>query len=196
MRHLFPFLYSLYLGIFLNAWCFCKNVGLVLHGHFVICICPSLVWIDVSSIKHYLNATKAKQSAMNAWKPLISGRKPHLCSRPFGSSFGPSSLAPIGIRHLLLSSLTTGFKSVGSWFSTCAVPPQKTHVLRLAVSTSERPSHELTLIGHSSDWCQQCLMLLVGWQERHPACKNWVAGCWHRYLSAARCILACGPVKK
>ena len=115
---------------------------------------------------------------------------------PSGSSFGPSSLTPIGIHHLLLSSLTTGFKSVGSWFSTCAVPPQKTHVLRLAVSTSERPSHELTLIGHFSDWCQQCLMLLVGCQERHPACKNWVAGCWHRYLSAARCILACGPVKK
>jgi len=23
----------------------------------------------------------------------------------------------------------------------------------------------------------------VGWQEGHPARKNWVAGCWHDYLS-------------
>ena len=27
------------------------------------------------------------------------------------------------------------------------------------------------------------LMLLVGRQEGHPACKNWVVGCWHGYLS-------------
>ena len=35
------------------------------------------------------------------------------------------------------------------------------------------------------------LTLLVGWQEEHPACKNWVVGCWHGYLSGARCRLAC-----
>jgi len=28
-----------------------------------------------------------------------------------GSSFGPSSLAPIGIHHLLLSNLTTGYQT-------------------------------------------------------------------------------------
>ena len=38
------------------------------------------------------------------------------------------------------------------------------------------------------------LMLLVGWQEGHPACKkNWVVGYWHGYLSGARCRLAYGP---
>ena len=26
------------------------------------------------------------------------------------------------------------------------------------------------------------LMLLVGWQEGHLACKNWVVGCWCGYL--------------
>ena len=37
-------------------------------------------------------------------------------------------------------------------------------------------------------------MLLVGRQEEHPACKkNWVVGCWHGYLSGARCRLAYGP---
>ena len=35
------------------------------------------------------------------------------------------------------------------------------------------------------------LMLLVGWQEEHPACKKTCAvGCWRGYLSAARCRLA------
>ena len=59
---------------------FVKNV--VLYGHFVICICPCLVCIDVASVKQYLNATKAKQGALNARKPLVGGREPHLCSRP------------------------------------------------------------------------------------------------------------------
>jgi len=40
----------------------------------------------------------------------------------------------------------------------------------------------------------------VGWaaprQEGHPACTNWVVGCWRQwrgYLSGARCRLAYGP---
>jgi len=37
------------------------------------------------------------------------------------------------------------------------------------------------------------LTLLVGWQVGHLACKNWVVGCWHGYLSGARCRLAYGP---
>ena len=37
------------------------------------------------------------------------------------------------------------------------------------------------------------LTLLVGRQEGHPACKNWVVGCWHGYLSGARCRLAYCP---
>ena len=37
------------------------------------------------------------------------------------------------------------------------------------------------------------LMLLVGRQEGHPACKKMSGGCWCGYLSAARCRLAYGP---
>ena len=37
------------------------------------------------------------------------------------------------------------------------------------------------------------LTLLVGRQKGHPACKNWVVGCWRGYLSGARCRLAYGP---
>ena len=37
------------------------------------------------------------------------------------------------------------------------------------------------------------LTLLFGWHEGHPACKNWVVGCWRSYLSGARCRLAYGP---
>jgi len=36
------------------------------------------------------------------------------------------------------------------------------------------------------------LMLLVGRQEGHPACKNRVVGCWCGCLSGARCRLAYG----
>ena len=37
------------------------------------------------------------------------------------------------------------------------------------------------------------LMLLVGRQEGHLACKNRVVGYWRGYLSGARCRLAYGP---
>jgi len=37
------------------------------------------------------------------------------------------------------------------------------------------------------------LTLLVGRREGHPACKNWVVGCWRGYLSEARCRPAYGP---
>jgi len=37
------------------------------------------------------------------------------------------------------------------------------------------------------------LTLLVGQQEGHPACKKLGGGCWHGYLSGARCRLAYGP---
>jgi len=38
------------------------------------------------------------------------------------------------------------------------------------------------------------LTLLVGWQEGHLACKNWVVRYWHSYLSGARCKwFAYGP---
>ena len=37
------------------------------------------------------------------------------------------------------------------------------------------------------------LTLLIGRQEGHPACKNWVVVCWCGYLSGARCRLAYGP---
>jgi len=38
------------------------------------------------------------------------------------------------------------------------------------------------------------LTLLVGWQEGHLACKNWVVRYWRSYLSGARCKwFAYGP---
>jgi len=38
------------------------------------------------------------------------------------------------------------------------------------------------------------LALLVGRQEEHPACKNWVVRYWHGYLSGTRCkLFAFGP---
>ena len=54
---------------------------------------------------------------------------------------------------------------------------------------------------HVSVFCQvvqrqsafSALTLLFGRQEGHPACKNRVVGCWHGYVSGARCKLAYGP---
>jgi len=39
----------------------------------------------------------------------------------------------------------------------------------------------------SSFYAFSALMLLVGWQEGHPACKNWVVRYWRGCLSGARC---------
>jgi len=36
-------------------------------------------------------------------------------------------------------------------------------------------------------------MLLVGWQEGHPACKKLRGGYWCGYLFGARCRFAYGP---
>ena len=100
-------LHSLYFSIFFCTHDVCTNV--VLYGHFVICICPCSWWIDVASIKHYSNAIKAKQSALNARKPLVGGREPYLCSRLFRLELRPfRPRAYIGIHHLFLSNLTTG----------------------------------------------------------------------------------------
>ena len=50
----------------------------------------------------------------------------------------------------------------------------------------------------STDVTELCafiaLMLLVGHQEEHPACKNWVMRCCYSFLSEARCrLFAYGP---
>ena len=56
--------------------------------------------------------------------------------------------------------------------------------------------HILYLLGVSTCYCAfSTLTLLVGRQEGHRACKNWVVGCWHGYLSGARCRLAYGPAE-
>jgi len=42
--------------------------------------------------------------------------------------------------------------------------------------------------------CNSALTLLVGRQEEHPACKNWVMRCWCGYLSGVMCrLFAFGP---
>jgi len=52
---------------------------------------------------------------------------------------------------------------------------------------------------YTTEWLSKsnafsALTLLVGRQEGHPACKNWVARYWHGYLSGARCKwFAYGP---
>jgi len=59
-----------------------------------------------ASVKQYLNAIKAKQSALNVRKTLVDALLSALRART--SALQGSGLAPIGIRHLLLSNFTTG----------------------------------------------------------------------------------------
>jgi len=51
----------------------------------------------------------------------------------------------------------------------------------------------LLLTADNEVFAFSALMLLVGQQEGHPACKNLSSGCWHVYLSGARYTLAYGP---
>jgi len=48
-------------------------------------------------------------------------------------------------------------------------------------------------VGAFSAGAFSALTLLVGRQEGHLACKKLSGGCWHGYLSEARCRLAYGP---
>jgi len=54
--------------------------------------------------------------------------------------------------------------------------------------------HKLTLTDHCLQWFAfSALMLLVGRQEGHPACKIRVVRYWYGYLSGVRCRLAYSP---
>jgi len=66
----------------------------------------------------------------------------------------------------------------------------------ICTSTAQKlESIYLVLITQTCLWLQSfsALTLLVGRQEGHPACKNWVVGYWCGYVSGSRCRFACGP---
>ena len=71
----------------------------------------------LQNLKHYLNAIKAKQTALNARKPQVGGREPTSALGPSRSSFDPLSLAPTGIHRLLLSNITTVGNRVWATFT-------------------------------------------------------------------------------
>jgi len=60
-------------------------------------------------VKRYLNATEAKQSALNARQPQVGGQESTSPLGASGSSFDPSGLAPTGSHHFLLSNLTIDY---------------------------------------------------------------------------------------
>jgi len=55
--------------------------------------------------------------------------------------------------------------------------------------------HQLLEMSTGRQWSAfSALTLLVGRQQEHPACKNWVMWCWCGYLSGVRCrLFAYGP---
>jgi len=61
------------------------------------------------------------------------------------------------------------------------------------VSTASYLCNVCVLSNYKWLFAFSALTLLAGWQKGHPACKNWVVGCWRGYLPGARCRLAYGP---
>jgi len=70
----------------------------------------------------------------------------------------------------------------------CSCQVERRHKIAIMLSPTQ-PSILWTLYGSTFS----ALTLLVGRQERHPACKNRVVGCWCGCLPGARCRLAYGP---
>ena len=83
-------LHSLYLSIFLYARYFVKkNIShswSLCHLHLPM-LGEDRCWKRQTLFKS--NAIKAKQSALNARKPLADGQEPHLCSQPFRLKLWP-----------------------------------------------------------------------------------------------------------
>ena len=94
---------SLYLSIFHYAWCFVKKCS------------PSrsfchLSMLGVDRCCRHQTLFKCHKSRIMPWmleNPRSAVGNPTSALGPSGSIFGPSSLAPIGIHHLLQSNLTT-----------------------------------------------------------------------------------------
>jgi len=105
--------------------------------------------------------------------------------------------------------------SLGDYWASCS-SHRGCFYIGLSAITSEHASYRhlrpaaciCTATGGScNSVCAKCLLtgnwgyafsaltLLVGRQEEegHPACKNWVVGCWRGYLSGARCRFTYGP---
>ena len=88
--------------------------------------------------------------------------------------------------------------------SVSRVPGKSSSLAENLVQLSQRFSAECSGLSSSNSGKQfpklklncafSALTLLVGRQEGHPACKNWVVRYWHGYLSEARCKwFAYGP---
>jgi len=97
-------LHSLYVSIFLHAWCFVKKKSSPsrssCHLHL------STLGVDRWCKRQALLECHISQTEC----PSRRSGTPPLLSRPFGLELRPfMGLAPIGIHHLLLSNLTTGY---------------------------------------------------------------------------------------
>jgi len=100
-------LHSLYLSIFSLCMMFCKKYSpsrSFCHLHL------SLLGVDRWCKRQTLSKCHKSQTeclGLSKTRGQWPGSPPSSALGPSGSSFGPSSLAPIGIHHLLLSNLTT-----------------------------------------------------------------------------------------
>ena len=69
----------------------------------------------------------------------------------------------------------------------------RSHQQRVADSGRCLKRHRTNLLSQTRLMALSALMLLVGRQEGHPACKKLSGGHWRGYLSGESCRLAYGP---
>ena len=85
------------------------------------------------------------------------------------------------------------------------IPTTGDRIVATASVTLLHHMYSTSLVSNQMIFCYYCATAVpcfdadgcVGYwnrqQDRHPACKNWVVGCWPGYLSGAKCSLAYGP---
>jgi len=82
----------------------------------------------------------------------------------------------------------------GSLLTSCTRLSPHPSAARPCPETSAQKQHPHKFSSSKTHYSStsSALTLLVGCQEEHPACKNWVMRRWCGYLSGAR-LFACGP---
>ena len=122
----------------------------------------------------------------NLFLQLCSSWQDFYCQ---SASRGPSAVAELPV--------TVDSKSFHCFFIFC--PNHQVDRLSSCIFTCIMPQFPRLMVFTTKHFCHcwiafSALTLLVGRQEEHPACKNWVMRCWCDCLSGARCrLFAYGP---
>ena len=154
----------------LFSWNPCNSLKVMIFGYFQCILLPSVLW------RCWLGGRKGirpvKNRVVGCWRSICLEQ---------GADLHMAQLMPLPLNVSCCSKIQIGF--------TFLVPAQlgstgKRAVKRVCVCVCLLPSVPLPSV-------LRCCWL--GGRKGIRPVKNWVVGCWHGYLSRARCRLACGP---